>query len=170
MDLVVTEWLTAGVRWRHVIAGIAWIGTSFYFIHLDLSLRRRDGLPDGVQGEADQVHGGDFYHMAKYLVVPSHLPADLTWFKWEAYITWLSGTALLVLVYYVGAELYLIDRSVLDLSAWQAIGLSAGTLLVAWLLYEALCRSPLGRHEGALAGGGYVFLVALTWAFTEMFS
>lgn len=170
MDLVVTEWLTAGVRWLHVIAGIAWIGTSFYFIHLDLSLRRRDGLPDGVQGEAYQVHGGGFYHMVKYLVAPSHLPADLAWFKWEAYMTWLSGTALLVLVYYVGAELYLIDRTVLDLSAWQAIGLSAGTLAAAWLAYEALCRSPLGRHEAWLAGIGYVFLVALTWAFTEMFS
>ncbi|MGE0255437.1 MAG: urate hydroxylase PuuD [Alphaproteobacteria bacterium] len=170
MDLVVTEWLTAGVRWLHVIAGIAWIGTSFYFIHLDLSLRRRDGLPDGVQGEAYQVHGGGFYHMVKYMVAPSHLPADLAWFKWEAYMTWLSGTALLVLVYYVGAELYLIDRTVLDIEAWQAIALSAGTLLVAWLVYEALCRSPLGSHEGALAAVGYVFLVALTWAFTQMFS
>jgi uncharacterized membrane protein len=114
---VLTEWSSLVVRWLHVVAAIAWIGSSFYFIHLDLSLKLRSGLPQGVQGDAWQVHGGGFYHMVKYLVAPARMPDELTWFKWEAYTTWLSGFALLVIVYYLGAELYLIDKSVLDLTA-----------------------------------------------------
>jgi uncharacterized membrane protein len=170
MDLVLTEWLSAAVRWLHVVAGIAWIGSSFYFIHLDLSLKRRGDLPKGVDGEAWQVHGGGFYNMVKYLVAPARMPDQLTWFKWEAYTTWLSGFALLVIVYYLGADLYLIDRATLDLSPLEGSLLSAGSLLLAWLVYEALCRSPLGRHETALALVGYVFLVALTYGFTHVFS
>jgi uncharacterized membrane protein len=170
VETVLTEWLSLVVRWLHVVAGIAWIGSSFYFIHLDLSLKRRAGLPDGVQGDAWQVHGGGFYHMVKYLVAPARMPDELTWFKWEAYTTWLSGFALLVIVYYLGAELYLIDKSVLDLTAPMAAAIAFGSLLLAWLLYEALCRSPLGRHEVALALIGYVFLVGLTYAFTHVFS
>jgi uncharacterized membrane protein len=168
--LVFTENLSLILRWLHVVAGIAWIGSSFYFIHLDLSLRARPGLPDGTKGDAWQVHGGGFYHMVKYVVAPSRMPEELTWFKWEAYTTWLSGFALLVLVYYIGADLYLIDRSVLDLSATQAAGVAFASLLVAWLAYEGLCRSPLGRHETTLAAIGYVFLVALTYSFTHVFS
>jgi uncharacterized membrane protein len=170
MDVVLTEWLSAAVRWLHVVAGIAWIGSSFYFIHLDLSLKRRDGLPDGVQGEAWQVHGGGFYNMVKYLVAPARMPHTLTWFKWEAYTTWLSGFALLVIVYYLGADIYLIDRSTLDVTALQASVLSGGTVLLAWLVYEGLCRSPLGRHETWLALIGYAFLVAVTYGFTHMFT
>lgn len=169
MDLVLWEILSAGLRWLHVVAGIAWIGSSFYFIHLDLSLRPRPGLPDGVQGEAWQVHGGGFYHMVKYLVAPARLPDELTWFKWEAYTTWLSGFALLVVVYYLGAELYLVDASTLALTPAAAVGLSLGSLVAAWLAYEALCRSALGRHELALALIGYAFLVALTWVFVQLF-
>lgn len=170
MVLVLTEASSLILRWLHVVAGIAWIGSSFYFIHLDLSLRHRAGLPDGVKGETWQVHGGGFYHMVKYLVAPSRMPDELTWFKWEAYTTWLSGFALLVLVYYLGADLYLIDRSVLDLTAPQAAAVAFASLVAAWLAYEALCRSPLGRHETALAAIGYVFLVVLTYAFTQVFS
>src|SRR5262249_38213856 len=107
VESVLTEWLSLIVRWLHVVAAIAWIGSSFYFIHLDLSLKPRSGLPQGVQGDAWQVHGGGFYHMIKYLVAPARMPDELTWFKWEAYTTWLSGFALLVIVYYLGAELYL---------------------------------------------------------------
>ncbi|HEY7242781.1 MAG TPA: urate hydroxylase PuuD [Xanthobacteraceae bacterium] len=167
---VLIEWLSLLVRWLHVVAGIAWIGSSFYFIHLDLSLKARAGLPSGVQGDAWQVHGGGFYHMIKYLVAPARLPDELTWFKWEAYTTWLSGFALLVIVYYLGAELFLIDRSVLELTAPMAAAIAFGSLILAWLAYEALCRSPLGRHEVALALAGYVFLVALTYGFTHVFS
>ena len=170
MDIVITESISAILRWIHVIAAVGWIGSSFYFIHLDLSLKARDGLPEGVKGEAWQVHGGGFYHMLKYLVAPARMPDHLTWFKWEAYATWLSGFALLVLVYYVSADLYLVDKAVLDISAPTAAAVAFASLLAAWLGYEALCRSPLGRHEVALALIGYAFLVALTYAFTRVFS
>jgi uncharacterized membrane protein len=170
VDTVLTEWLSLIIRWLHVVAGIAWIGSSFYFIHLDLSLKSRADQPQGVHGDAWQVHGGGFYHMVKYLVAPARMPDELTWFKWEAYTTWLSGFALLVVVYYLGAELYLIDKSVLDLTAPAAAAVAFGSLVLAWLFYEALCRSPLGRHEVALALVGYVFLVGLTYAFTHVFS
>ena len=170
MELILAESASAVLRWLHVIAGIAWIGSSFYFIHLDLSLRPRPGLPPGVKGDEWQVHGGGFYHMMKYLVAPAQMPDSLTWFKWEAYTTWLSGFALLVLVYYLGADLFLIDKSVLDLTAVQAAVIAFVSLAVAWLAYEGLCRSPLGNHEVALALVGYVFLVALTYGFTHVFS
>jgi uncharacterized membrane protein len=170
VETVLTEWLSLILRWLHVVAGMAWIGSSFYFIHLDLSLKPRAGLPEGVKGDAWQAHGGGFYHMVKYLVAPARMPDELTWFKWEAYTTWLSGFALLVLVYYLGAELYLIDKTVLDLSAPKAAAVALGSLIVAWLAYEALCRSPLSRHEVALALVGYVFLIALTYVFTHVFS
>ena len=127
MDVVLTEWLSLAVRWLHVIAGMAWIGTSFYFIHLDLSLKHGADLPAGVKGEAWQVHGGGFYHMAKYLVAPARMPDELTWFKWEAYTTWLSGFALLVVVYYLSAELFLIEKSVLDVSPATAVAMSSGS-------------------------------------------
>ncbi len=170
MDLVLTEWLSAILRWLHVIAGIAWIGSSFYFIHLDLSLKARDNLPDGVKGDAWQVHGGGFYQMIKFMVAPAKMPDELTWFKWEAYTTWLSGFALLVLVYYLNADLFLIDKSVLDMSATQAALVAYLSLAAAWIAYEVLCRSPVGKHEVTLALVGYVFLVALTYAFTHVFS
>jgi uncharacterized membrane protein len=167
---VLTEWASVLVRWLHVIAAIGWIGSSFYFIHLDLSLKRRDGLPAGVKGEAWQVHGGGFYHMLKYLVAPAQMPDELTWFKWEAYTTWLSGFSLFVLIYYTSADLFLIDPTVLALSPRAAILASFGGLVAAWIAYEILCRSPLGRHEFALSLVGYVFLVALTYGFTHVFS
>ena len=170
MELVLTEWVSAILRWLHVVAGIAWIGSSFYFIHLDLSLKARPGLPSGVKGDEWQVHGGGFYHMMKYLVAPAQMPDSLTWFKWEAYTTWLSGFSLLVLVYYLGADIFLIDKSVLDMTAMQAAGIAFMSLLISWLVYEGLCRSPLGRHEVALALVGYVYLVALTYGFTHVFS
>ncbi len=170
LDLVLTEWLSATIRWLHVIAGIAWIGSSFYFIHLDLSLKGHASLPAGVKGEAWQVHGGGFYQMIKFMVAPSAMPDELTWFKWEAYTTWLSGFALLVVVYYFNAELFLIDKSVLDFSAPAAAAVAFLSLAAAWIAYEVLCRSPLGKHEVALALVGYVFLVALTYAFTHVFS
>lgn len=170
MELVLNEWLATLLRWLHVVAAMAWIGSSFYFMHLDHSLRREPDLPDGVKGAAWQVHGGGFYHIVKYLVAPSRLPDHLTWFKWEAYSTWLSGFFLLVVVYYFQAELFLIDKSVLDVSASTAAIVAFGTLLGAWLTYEVMCRSPLGKHEVALALIGYVFLVGVTYGFTHVFS
>ena len=170
MEVVLTEGLSLIIRWLHVVASIAWIGSSFYFIHLDLSLKHRAGLPDGVKGDTWQVHGGGFYHMMKYLVAPARMPDALTWFKWEAYTTWLSGFALLVVVYYLSADLFLVDKSVLDMSAPAAAAIAFASLAAAWLAYEGLCRSPLGRHEIALALLGYVALVALTYGFTRVFS
>ena len=167
---ILTEWASLIFRWLHVVAAIGWIGSSFYFIHLDLSLKPGHDLPAGVQGEAWQVHGGGFYRIVKYLVAPATMPDELTWFKWEAYTTWLSGFALMVVVYYLDAELFLVDKSVLDLTPLQAGLFSFASLALAWLLYEAACRTGLARHELAFACGGYVFLVALTYAFTHVLS
>jgi uncharacterized membrane protein len=167
---ILTEWASLMFRWLHVVAAMGWIGSSFYFIHLDLSLKPGHDLPAGVQGEAWQVHGGGFYRIVKYLVAPATMPDELTWFKWEAYTTWLSGFALMVVVYYLDAELFLVDKSVLDLTPLQAGLFSFASLALAWLLYEAACRTGLARHELAFACGGYVFLVALTYAFTHVLS
>ena len=167
---ILTEWLSLIFRWLHVVAAIGWIGSSFYFIHLDLSLKPTSDLPEGVQGESWQVHGGGFYRIVKYLVAPTKMPDELTWFKWEAYTTWLSGFALMVVVYYLDAELFLVDKSILDLTPPQAGLFSFGSLLLAWLLYEAACRAGLARHELPFALGGYLFLVGLTYAFTHVLS
>jgi uncharacterized membrane protein len=169
-ESILTEWLSLIFRWLHVVAAVAWIGSSFYFIALDLSLKPREGLPNGVMGEAWQVHGGGFYRIMKYLVAPSELPDELTWFKWEAYTTWLSGFALMIVVYYLNADLFLVDKSILDLTPLQAGLFSLCSLALAWLLYEAACRTGLARHELPFALGGYVFLVALTYAFTHVLS
>ena len=175
MTGVLWEWAEMAVRWLHVIAGIAWIGSSFYFIALDLSLRQRPdlpngGLPEGASGEAWQVHGGGFYNMVKYLVAPARMPDELTWFKWEAYTTWLSGMGLLVLVYYLQAELFMIDRTVMELEPWLAVVISLAGLALGWIVYDLLCKSPLGNNDTALAAVGFVFLVVLSWVFTLVFS
>ncbi len=170
METILWEWATLGLRWLHVIAGIAWIGSSFYFIHLDLSLRQQAEAPAGSGGEAWQVHGGGFYHMVKYLIAPSRMPDKLTWFKWEAYATWLSGMALLIVVYYAAAPLYMIDRSVLDLAPGMAIGVSVAGLIAGWLVYDLLCRSPVGQADGTLAAVGFVILVAFAFGYTFVFS
>ena len=170
MTIVLWDWLGFAVRWVHVITGIAWIGSSFYFIALDLGLRKADHLPEGVDGEAWQVHGGGFYRMQKYLVAPAELPAHLTWFKWESYATWLSGFALLAIVYYLGAELFLIDRSVLDVPVWGAVVISLVGLSAGWIAYDLLCRSGLGKNDNALFAVLFVFIVAAGWGFTQVFS
>src|SRR6266481_10059858 len=167
---VLTEWLSLIFRWLHVVAAIGWIGSSFYFIHLDLSLKPTSDLPEGVQGESWQVHGGGFYRIVKYLVAPTKMPDELTWFKWEAYTTWLSGFALMVVVYYLDAELFLVDKANIDLTPLQAGLFSFGSLALAWLLYEGACRTGLAKHELPFAFGGYLLLVGLTYAFTHVLS
>ena len=169
-DPIVWDWIGFAVRWLHLITGIAWIGASFYFIHLDASLRRSGGLPAGVGGEAWQVHGGGFYRMQKYLVAPAELPEHLTWFKYEAYSTWLSGFILLGLIYYLSADLYLIDPAVLDLPVWAAILISVASLALGWVIYDQLCKSRLGANTALLCALGFVFLVAATWGYTRVFS
>src|SRR6202158_897424 len=167
---IVTEWATLILRWLHVVAAIGWIGSSFYFIHLDLSLQPRRDLPEGVDGEAWQVHGSGFSWLMKYLSATAKMRDELTWFKWEGYTTWLSGFALMVVVYYLDAELFLVDKSNLDLTPLQAGLFSLGSLALAWLLYEGACRSGLARHELSFAFGGYLFLVGLTYVFTHVLS
>ncbi|MBP2234493.1 putative membrane protein [Sinorhizobium kostiense] len=164
------DWLTFAVRWLHVITGIAWIGSSFYFVALDLGLRQRPGLPAGAYGEEWQVHGGGFYHIQKYLVAPENMPEHLTWFKWESYVTWLSGFGMLALVYYAGADLYLIDPSVLDVSKPAAIAISLASLAFGWLAYDAICRSPLGKDNTRLMVLLYFVLVAVAWGYTQLFT
>lgn len=170
MGPILWEWLSMGVRWLHVIAGIAWIGSSFYFVHLDQSLKQRPGLPEGAGGEAWQVHGGGFYNMVKYLVAPARMPEELTWFKWEAYATWLSGMGLLIIVYYFGAQLYLIDASVLDLASWGAVLISVAGLALGWVVYDQLCKSKLGDNDTLLFAVLFLFLVVLAFGYTFVFS
>lgn len=167
---ILWEWISFAVRWLHVITAIAWIGSSFYFIALDLGLVQRPGLPEGAYGEEWQVHGGGFYHVQKYLVAPERLPEHLTWFKWESYVTWLSGFAMLCVVYYAGAELYLIDTTVLDVSAAIAISISLASIVFGWIIYDLLCKSPIGQNTTGLMLLLFAVLVAMAWGYTQVFS
>ena len=168
--IILLEWLEIGVRWLHVITAIAWIGSSFYFIALDLGLRQTPSLPPLAYGEEWQVHGGGFYHIQKYLVAPDMMPDHLTWFKWESYATWLSGFAMLVLVYYLGSELYLIDPAIADLTAPQAISISLGSLAFGWILYDLICKSRFGDDNTRLMIGLYIILVGMSWGYTQVFT
>ncbi|SDD25342.1 urate hydroxylase PuuD [Ruegeria marina] len=164
------DWLAFGVRWLHVITAIAWIGSSFYFIALDLGLRKADDLPPGAHGEEWQVHGGGFYHIRKFLVAPERMPEHLTWFKWESYSTWLSGFALLMIVYWAGGELYLIDQSKAELALWQGILISAATLSIGWLVYDRLCKSGLAERPTLLMVLLFGLLVVMGWALNQVFT
>ncbi len=170
MDLVIWEWVSFAARWLHVVTAIAWIGSSFYFVALDLGLRKAAEAPVGVGGEAWQVHGGGFYHIQKYMVAPARMPEELTWFKWESYGTWLSGFFLMGVVYYLGADLLLVDRAVIDMSANVAILVSLAALASGWIVYDLLCKSPIGGDETKLGVAVYVLLVAEAWALTHVFS
>ena len=167
---IIWDWLAFAVRWLHVITAIAWIGSSFYFIALDLGLQKVPNMPKGVHGEEWQVHGGGFYHIRKYLVAPAEMPEHLTWFKWESYATWLSGAALLMVVYWAGAELFLIDPGKMDLAIWQAVLISAGSLTIGWLVYNALCQSSLGERPFALMLLLFVLLVVMAWGYDQVFT
>jgi len=170
MNIDWLSWIELALRWFHVIAGIAWIGSSFYFIWLDNSLRRRRETPEDVGGELWSVHGGGFYHQRKFMLAPPELPADLHWFKYEAYFTWISGFLLLVVLYYLGAELYLIDPTKADLAPLQASALGLATLVAGWLAYDGLCRSPLGRNDLALGIVWFTLLTAGAFALQQVFS
>ena len=166
MEAYLLDWLNLLLRWAHVIVGIAWIGASFYFIWLDDRLEpSRDPR---LAGELWAIHGGGFYRAEKYKLGPAQLPATLHWFKWEAYWTWITGFALLVLMYYVNAELYLIDPTVMPLSKGAAIGIGIGTLVLSLAVYEGLCRSPLDERALAIVLLG--FLAAAAWGLMQIFS
>jgi uncharacterized membrane protein len=171
MDPYANQWLDLLVRWLHVVAAIAWIGSSFYFIALDNHLRPPKDEADadaGVGGEAWEIHGGGFYQVQKYTLAPKTLPEPLHWFKWEAYTTWLSGFALLIVLYYVNADTYLIDKSVADLEPWEAAAISVGLLVAAWLVYDGLCRVTA---NDLIIGAALLVLVTLAaWGVSHLFS
>ncbi len=167
---IIWDWLSFALRWLHVITAIAWIGSSFYFIALDLGLHKKRELPKGVSGEEWQVHGGGFYHIQKYQVAPPDLPTQLTWFKWESYSTWLSGFALMAIMYWSGAELYLIDRNKMDLELWQAILISGGSLAIGWVFYDLLCKSKLGQRPTILMFLLFILLVLMSWGYDQIFT
>jgi uncharacterized membrane protein len=168
------EWLNLLVRWLHLITGIAWIGASFYFVWLDNSIRPpKPGSPlakAGVSGELWAVHGGGFYNPQKYLVAPAELPSDLHWFKWEAYATWLSGFAMLFIVYYFNASAMMIDKNVADLSSLQAVAVGLGTLAGGWIVYDLLCKSPLGEKPAVLGSVLFALIVAAAYVLTHTLS
>lgn len=167
---VIMAWAEFAVRWLHVITAIAWIGSSFFFIALDLGLKKAPDMPKGAHGEEWQVHGGGFYHIQKYLVAPDRLPEHLIWHKWQSYWTWLSGFALLVLVYYVGAEFYLIDANKLDLAVWQGVALSVASLALGWVIYDQLCKSRFGEDNTRLMVFLFILLVIMAWGYTQVFT
>ncbi len=168
--VVLWEWVEIAARWTHVITAIAWIGSSFYFIALDLGLKKAAGMPALAHGEEWQVHGGGFYHITKYLVAPDRLPEHLTWFKWESYATWLSGFAMLVLVYYLGAEMFLIDPNVMELQVWQAVAISIGSLAFGWLAYTTICRVFVNANQTLVMLALFVVLVFMSWFYAQVFS
>ena len=170
MSAFVVDWLNLAFRWAHLVVGIGWIGTSFYFIALDLSLRKREGMRPGVYGTAWEVHGGGFYQVEKYLVAPAELPPDLTWYRWEAYLTWVTGFALLILQYYWNADAFLIDKAVLPLLPSQAIFLSLASLAAGWLIYDRLCKSPIGQSPRLLAIALFILIVVAAYIYTHIFS
>ncbi|MCW3846640.1 urate hydroxylase PuuD [Sphingomonas sp. LB-2] len=164
------NWAELAVRWIHVIAGIAWIGSSFYFMWLDSHLRPPVPPRDGVSGELWSVHSGGFYQQHKFAVAPAEMPEQLHWFKWEAYSTWVSGVVLLALIFYLGAETNLVDRAKLDLQPWQAILIGLAAIVGGWLAYQGLCRSVLGKNLAVFA---IVWLIVLAWiafALTQIFA
>ncbi|WP_415393084.1 urate hydroxylase PuuD [Paracoccus sp. SJTW-4] len=168
--IILHDWAALAIRWVHVITAIAWIGSSFYFIALDLGLQKAPGLPDKAHGEEWQVHGGGFYHITKYLVAPERLPEHLTWFKWESYSTWLSGVAMLMVLYWAQSELYLIDPAKLALAPWGAMLISALSLGVGWVIYDRLCKSRLGENPTTLMLLLFVLLVAMAWGYDQVFT
>jgi uncharacterized membrane protein len=176
VDAYLLDWANLLLRWLHVVAAIAWIGSSFYFVFLDSSLTppvderlRRDG----ATGELWAVHGGGFYHPVKYAVAPPRLPERLHWFYWESYTTWLSGFALLAVSYLWQADIYLVDARVYAWpAAWMAGAAAIAFLVVFWLLYDGICRwwgqTPGGDRKVGLA---VALLVALaTWLACHWFA
>jgi uncharacterized membrane protein len=170
LDAYVMEWIGMLARWLHVIAGIAWIGSSFFFMHLDASLRATPDMPPEKGKHAWQVHGGGFYEMKKWYVAPASMPAELTWHKWQAYWTWISGFFLLCWIYYAQASLYLIDPAVMELSGRQASVIGILGLAGGWVVYDLLCRSVLGKNDNVLAIAGFGFVILMSFVFSQLFS
>jgi uncharacterized membrane protein len=173
MDPYLRDVLDVLLRMLHVVAGIAWIGASFYFVRLDLALRapkRKEDADAGVAGEFWGVHGGGLYHSQKYRLAPAEMPEPLHWFKWEAYTTWLSGFALMVVLYYFEADVRLVDPAVATLDEWEAVALSLGGIVLAWVVYDVLCRTLGQRSQTALAVVGTGLVALAAWIASELFA
>lgn len=173
MESYFMDWLEMLFRWMHVIAGIAWIGASFYFVWLDNHLESppRWKSDKGIKGDLWAIHGGGIYEVAKYQLAPEKMPETLHWFKWEAYTTWLTGVILLILMFYLGADAYLIDPRVADLTPVQATSLGVGLIIFGWVLYECLCAIPiLARNNYLLSFFLLLMVMALSYTFTHLFS
>ncbi|HKJ16500.1 MAG TPA: urate hydroxylase PuuD [Xanthomonadales bacterium] len=167
------DWLNLLLRWAHFITGVAWIGASFYFNWLENHLERQlktEGAGEDIAGDLWAVHGGGFYYLQKFEVAPPKLPATLHWFKYEAYFTWITGFALLCSLYYMNAGVYMVDRTVSDISATSAVALGIASLVLSWLFYDILCKSPLRKH--GLATGAIIFawFAALAWFLSDQLS
>lgn len=166
----VMQWLNLLVRWFHIIVGIMWIGASFYFVFLENNLNRTKGVRDELAGNLWAIHGGGFYYLEKYKVAPEKIPEDLHWFKYEAYLTWISGFLLLWIVYYMNPAGFLIDPSVADISVATAILIGVGTLIVGWLVYDFMCKSKLIEYPYLFVLTGIILLTALSIFLTSIFS
>ena len=164
------EWGSILLRWLHVTAAIAWIGGSFFFMHLDASLRKMADQKPGVYGVSWQVHGGGFYEMSKYTLAPPDLPEHLVWHKWQSYWTWMSGFSLLCWVYYGQSSFFLIDPAVMALAPWQAALIGVAALGIGWLVYDLICKSPLAKNDALLGLSGFGFVVLMSFFFTHVFS
>nr|WP_302184096.1 urate hydroxylase PuuD [Pseudomonas donghuensis] len=162
------EWLNLSVRWVHMITGVAWIGASFYFVWLENNLNRANPR-DGLSGDLWAIHGGGIYHLEKYKLAPPKMPENLHWFKWEAYFTWMSGIALLCLVFYWNPTLYLLAPGS-TLSGGEGIAIGVGSLIAGWFIYDFLCDSPLGKRPGLLGLVLFVLVIAACYGFSQVFS
>jgi uncharacterized membrane protein len=170
MDVFAGEWLNLLLRWAHMVVAIGWIGTSFYFMALDYSLNKRERANPGILGTAWQVHGGGFYRVEKYIVAPAALPETLHWFKWEAYLTWVTGFGLLIVQYYFHADAFLIDPGVMPLQPLQAVAISIASLAAGWFAYDLLCRSKIGDNEAVLAVALFALILIASVLYTKVFS
>ncbi|MEC6745112.1 urate hydroxylase PuuD [Pseudomonas qingdaonensis] len=168
MEAHLLEWLNLSVRWVHMITGVAWIGASFYFVWLENNLNRANPR-DGLSGDLWAIHGGGIYHLEKYKLAPPKMPENLHWFKWEAYFTWMSGIALLCLVFYWNPSVYLLAPGS-TLSGGEGIAIGVGSLIAGWFIYDVLCDSPLGKRPGLLGLVLFVLIIAACYGFSQVFS
>ena len=162
------EWLNLSVRWVHMITGVAWIGASFYFVWLENNLNRANPR-EGLSGDLWAIHGGGIYHLEKYKLAPPKMPDNLHWFKWEAYFTWMSGIALLCLVFYWQPTLYLLKPGS-TLTGFEGVTIGVASLIAAWFIYDFLCDSPLGKHPALLGLVLFVLVIAACFGFSQVFS
>lgn len=170
MSPFIMDWINLLIRWSHLIAGIGWIGASFYFVALDFSLKKRKGMKEGVLGTAWEVHGGGFYHVEKYMAAPDDLPEDLIWYKWEAYLTFITGIMLMIVQFYWNADVWMIDPAVLDIAPTVAIVYSVLSLTAGWFIYDLLCKSEIGKNTPLLLGAVFILILGAAYFYTHVFS